>query len=124
MTATAERASFIQTEFRRAISENPAVRVRYGTLARESADPVETFFDNVADAQAMADERLALLSGEARAFDIDVNGLAEVLALDPTGGLVPNAWVTDERRSCDRRMVIVGVEMDLASQQAQLVVWG
>lgn len=124
MSATPSRRQFISQGFRRAIAEDTAVRTKHGMLARESEDPIETGFDSVADATTVATERLALLSGERRKFAVRVIGLDEVLALDPTSGVIPNAWFIDTERDCDRMMLIATCEIDLGSQQATLGLWG
>ncbi len=124
MTATATRVAFIQQEFRRAIAEEASVRTRHGLLARESEDPVPTSFDSIADATTKAQERLDLLSPERRRFTARVVGLDEVLALDPTTGVIPNAWYVDEERDCDRKVIIATCEIDLGKQQATLGIWG
>lgn len=124
MTATAARRQFISVPLRRGIAEDATIRARHGMLARESEDPVETGFDTVADATIKAQERLDLLSAERRRFAARIIGLDEVLALDPTDGLIPNVWFTDEVRDCDRVMLIATCEIDLASQQATLGIWG
>lgn len=54
MTATPSTIGFIGQQFRQAIAETVATKGKHGSLARESENPVETFFDDVADAQVIA----------------------------------------------------------------------
>ena len=124
MTATPARRQFIQQPYRRAIAEDAGIRTRHGMLARESEDPIETGIDSVADATVLATERLDLLSAERRRFAVRVIGLEEVLALDPTTGIIPNAWYIDTERDCDRMTIIATCRIDLASNQATLGIWG
>lgn len=123
MVATATRIGFIQTEFRKATAESDTAFARYGSLARESDDPVETFFDDVADAQTMADERLALLSQERRRFRVQVNGVAEALALDLSAG-IPVARYIDSERDCDRNMLVSEIVFDFAKDTTTMTLWG
>jgi hypothetical protein len=123
MTATAARAALIREPFRRATSTTTAVQTRHGALARESADPVPTFFDNVADAQVIADARQALFSSERRLFEVAVRGTAEMAALDPEAG-VPVGRFVDSERGVDRKVLIGQIEIDLAGGKSAAVIWG
>lgn len=124
MTATAARIGFIQNQFRRVISEDAEVRVRHGDLARESEDPVETFFDDPAHAQIMADERQALLSSERRRFQVSVNGLSEALAIDYLAGTIPLATFIDTERAADMTAMLAEITLDFAGQAAEFVIGG
>ena len=123
MTATAARAALIREPFRRATSTTTAVQTRHGALARESADPVPTFFDNVANAQVIADARQSLFSSERRLFEVAVRGTAEMAALDPESG-VPVGRFVDSERGVDRKVLIGQVEIDLAGGKSAAVIWG
>jgi hypothetical protein len=123
MPATPSRIGFIREEFRRVIASTPAVSNKYGNLARESDDPVETFFDNVADAQAVANERQALLSPDRRRFRCAVGSIDEVLALTYAGHL-PLAQYVDTERGADTKAVVSEIVIDLQKQQAAIMVWG
>lgn len=123
MPATPARIGFIQEEFRRAIAETAEMRTRYGTLARESDDPVGTFFDHEADAQIIADARQDLLGTERRRFRAQVKGVAEVLALQFDGD-VPVANFVDTDRRLDRPMLVSEIVVDLGKNTATLTLWG
>ena len=124
MPALPARISFIQAPFRRAVVEDSAVRARHGRLARESDDPVETFFHHVEDARGAAVERQALLGVERRRFSARAIGVDEALALDYTAGALPVARFIDRQRSADRVAVVTSITIDLATQQAEFGVWG
>lgn len=124
MPADPDRIAFVQQDVRRAVAIDAGVQTAFGALARESADPIEAFFDNVADAQVLANARLALFSPVRRRMTIAAQGLDEAFALDPTGGAIPNATVVDTVRAIDRATIITDISIDLASQQAQFGTWG
>jgi hypothetical protein len=123
MPATPARIGFILEEFRRAVAENATVQSQYGALARKSEDPAESFFDAVADAQAMTDERLALLSAARRRFTVQVTGADEALALTYAGTL-PVVRYTDTERDIDRAMLVGEIAVDLGRGSAAFNVWG
>jgi hypothetical protein len=121
--ATAARIGFIQSEFRRVVATTPSAQTRFGSLARESDDPVETFFDSAADAQVIADARQALLSPERRRFRVNTVGAAEILAL-PYVGAVPIGRYVDTERAADRPVLLGEIIVDLSRDKASLTVWG
>lgn len=123
MPATASRIGFIMQDFRRVVATTQAAKDRYGNLARESEDPVETFFDDIADAQVIANERQALLSADRRMFEVGVTGLDEIIALDYVGA-VPVAQYVDPERSVDRSTLVSNIIIDFEQQSAALQVWG
>lgn len=123
MPATPARIGFVQEEFRRVVSTTAQAKTRHGNLARESADPIETWFDNVADAQTVADERQALLSVERARYSVTIAGLDDVLALDLTGP-VPIATLVDSELSINGKTLISEVTLDFQNQGAVLTVWG
>lgn len=123
MPATAARIGFITQQFRRVVSTTAQALTRHGNLARQSEDPVETYFDSEADAQAIADQRQALLSVDRRRFQTRVVGLDEVMALDTTGA-VPTARYTDSERGVDGLGLVTDIAVDLDKQQASVGFWG
>lgn len=123
MVATPARIGFIMEEWRRVIATTSAVETRYGNLARKSDDPIETFFDDVDDAQIVANARQALLSQERRRFRVAVVGLDEVFDLDWLDG-VPVARYIDDERDADRPVLVSEIAIDLAKDTATLTLWG
>lgn len=123
MPVTAERAALIKEPFRRATSTTPSAQTRHGALARESADPIPTFFDNVADAQVIADARQTLFSPERRLFEVTIRGTTEMAALNPENG-VPVAQFIDTERGVSRKVLMGQIEIDLAGGKSAAVIWG
>lgn len=123
MPATSARIGFIQSEFRKVVSTTTAAQTRHGTLARKSEDPIETFFDNTADAQVVSDARQALLSAERRRFRVSVTGIDEVLALNYLGA-VPLGRYKDTERAANMPVLISEIAIDLGKHGAELGVWG
>lgn len=123
MAATSLRIGFIMTPFRRAISETPSVKARYGDDARKSDDPIESYFDRVEDAQVIADERQALLSVERRRFRVTAKAVDEIAAIDLTAG-VPVARFIDRQSDADRNVLVSEIVIDLAKQSTTTTLWG
>lgn len=123
MAATPARIGFILEDYRRAITENATTKAQYGSLARKSDDPVETFFDEVGDAEVMAQERLDMLSAARRRFTVQVTGVFEVLDMEYTEGL-PVVRYRDLDRDIDRMMVVGDIAIDLGRNGAALNIWG
>ena len=123
MPATPTRYGFIKQQFRHVVAQTPETKQRHGNLARESEVPIETFFDNVADAQVVADRRQALLSAERRRFRCATVGLDEVIGLQ-VGANMPVCRYVDADRQFNAKAVVCEVYIDLDQQQAALAVWG
>lgn len=123
MAASPARIGFIQQQFRHAVAESPLTKERHGSLARESDDPVETFFDSEADAQIVADARQALLSVERRRFRLTATDLSEVLDLEYALA-VPRAQYVDAERDADRPVLLSEIVFDFSRQSATLTIWG
>lgn len=125
MTATAARIGFVTQEFRTVVASDAAVKTKYGSKARDTGeDVIESFFDDTADAEIMAAERLALLSPDRRRFLLDVN---ETLSF--TGDLdftqsTPAVNVIDDERSADHDAAIVEIGVDFGKYATTLVTWG
>lgn len=124
MTATPARMAFIRTPFRLSVSEDAGVRAIHGTLARESDNPVETFFDSQADAAVMAAERQSLLGEERRRFDVITPGVEQALSLNFDTALIPLLNYSDQERAITRKMLVTSVTIDLARQRAEFGLWG
>lgn len=123
MPATPARIGFVQSEFRRATSTTASVQTRYGSLARQTEDPVVTFFDNVADAQVVADARQALMSAERRRFRVSVSSVEEAFALSYIGA-VPKGRYVDTERNANLPVLVSEISIDLARLNAAFTVWG
>jgi len=123
MPATASRIGFVLQPFRRAVSEDTAVKALYGNLARQSDDPIETFFDDPDDAQVMADARQALLGAHRRRFRLvarDVDELLEI-SLAPA---VPVARLVDSEKEVNRTVLLCDLTIDLGRDTASMTLWG
>lgn len=123
MPATPARIGFVQSEFRRATSTTASVQTRYGSLARQTEDPVVTFFDNVADAQVVADARQALMSAERRRFRVSVSSVEEAFSLSYIGA-VPKGRYVDTERNANLPVLVSEISIDLARLNAAFTVWG
>lgn len=125
MPATPARIGFILQQFRVAISGPDAMVVaRYGTSARDTTDPIETFFDDVADAQAMSDERLALLSAERRRLTLVAAGAVALPSSIPVDPAIPTAMVVDEERGVKGNAAVVEIGLDFERDRSTLTTWG
>lgn len=127
MPATPARIGFITQPYRKAISgPDSTVEAAYGDLARETDvnAPIETFFDSMADVQAMSDERLDLLSQERGRFQSSLpDGLKFVLGLDYSQ-VTPTGDVIDPERNTDRPALVTDIGLDLRRGAASLNQWG
>lgn len=123
MPATPSRIGFVQSEFRRAVSTTASVQTRYGALARQTEDPIPTFFDNVADAQIVADARQSLMSAERRRFRVGVSSVEEALALSYIGA-VPKGRYVDSERNANLPVLVSEITVDLSRLNAAFTVWG
>lgn len=123
MPATPSRIGFVQSEWRRATSTTTAAQTRYGSLARKTDDPVVTYFDNVADAQVVADARQALMSVERRRFRVGVSSVEEALGLNYLGA-VPKGRYVDSERNANLPVLISEISVDLSRLNAAFTVWG
>lgn len=124
MPATAERAAFAKEEFRSAVWKNDNVRNLYGKVARDTKDqPVVSFFDDKDDAQALIEERGALLGVHARRF----RPVIDDVITDADLGMalaVPAATLIDDDLVADMDVAIVGIEVDFDAERSTIQVWG
>lgn len=124
MPATPARIAFITQPFRLATAgPSSAVAAKYGTAARDTPEPVESFFVDPAHAQAMADERLALLSADRRRITPVASGIRALpsqLATIPA----PTVRVIDDERALDRNAVVVELGLDFERGQTTFGLWG
>lgn len=127
MPATAARIGFVGQEFRTSVSEDAAVKTKYGSAARDTQDGViETFFDSEADYAAMGLERFNLLMADRRRFNVTVSELLDF----SSGGLAftetaPTARLIDDEKSFDADVIITGIDSyDFENNRTVLAVWG
>ena len=124
MPATPSQIGFITSEFRIVTAgPNSTVEALYGDSARDTTEPLETFFDDLADAQAMANERLALLEVKRSLVPVRIDGTDLAAALDRSGSL-PTVRVIDDEQGRNSLALIVGISMDFNTGRATLETWG
>lgn len=123
MPATPARIGFILQEFRKVTVESPSVATKYGDQARDSDDPVETFFDSTSDALAMAQERQDLLDGDRRQFRATAAGVSEVLALDYSA-VTPTVRVVNPELDVDQDAIVIELSVDFGNGRQTITTWG
>lgn len=123
MVATSARIGFVTREVRRAVSRSASAEAKYGSLARDTDDPITSYFSVVADAQERADERMDLLSKDRRLFTLVSTEPEQFLSMLDSD-TVPNAHFVDEERGVDMDVVVTELTIDIAANTAQLKVWG
>ena len=124
MPATPSRIGFIINEFRVVTAgPNSTVDALYGNRARDTKEPVETFFDSDADAQAMANERLALLEVQRSLVTVQMNGVDVAAGLDPSL-TVPTVRIIDDEQDRNSQALVVGITIDMNTEQSTLETWG
>ncbi len=124
MPATPSRIGFITQQFR-VVTSGPdsAVAALYGSAARDTSEPLETFFDDPSDGQAMANERLTLLSAKRSLVTVTLDGIDQVAALDRSSAL-PTTRIIDDEQNRNSQALIVGFAIDLQNDRAVLETWG
>ena len=124
MPATPSRIGFITQAFRVSTAgPNTAVETLYGNAARDTTEPLETFFDDAADAQAMADERLTLLSAKRSLVTASLDGIDNAAAFDRRQA-VPTVRVIDDEQNRNSLALVVGITIDLQNDRTTLETWG
>lgn len=123
MVATSARIGFVTRQFRRAVSKTASVETKYGSMGRETADPLDTYFSTVADAQFRADERQALLSPDRRLFTVTTSEPEVVLDM-LNASEVPTVRYVDTERGIDRSFIVTEIIVDAMANDAQLKIWG
>jgi hypothetical protein len=154
MPATPSRIGFITQQFRVATAgPDNGVETLYGNAARDTPEPLETFFDSVADAQIMADERMALLSVQRSLVSVSIDGAdvgadlnqniagsaallletgssillesGSLLLLESSGEVaLATVRIIDDEQDRNSLGIIVGVSVDQAAGRTTLQVWG
>ena len=124
MPATPSRIGFITQEFRIATAGPvSAVEALYGNAARDTEEPLETFFDDVADADAMADERLDLLSVQRSLVTASVDQVDTAADLDFAASL-PVVRIIDDEQDRNSPAIVVGLTIDMNAGRSALENWG
>ena len=124
MPATPSRIGFITQEFRIATAGPvSAVETLYGNAARDTPEPLETFFDDVADADAMADERLDLLSVQRSLVTASVDQVDTAADLDFAASL-PTSRIIDDEQDRNSPAIVVGLTIDMNTGRSALENWG
>lgn len=123
MPAEPSRIGFILNQFRRSVVEDLDVKARYGSAARQSDDPIPTFFDNEADADVIAAERQDLQSKDRRRFRVAMTGAEDVLNID-LSSVAPLVRYVDTRRSADMPAILCEVSIDLGRDSTTAILWG
>lgn len=124
MPATPARIALITQEFR-TVRNGPDTTVdgKYGATARKTTGPVETFFEDEGDAQAMCDERRTLLGADRRRFVQTVQGEATGLGLSYST-VSPTATVIDDSRQANHTALVSEITIDFAKEKTKLESWG
>jgi len=124
MPATPSRIGFITQEFRAVTAgPNASVQALYGDTARDTVEPLESFFDDPADAQIMANERLALLEVKRSLVPVAIDGTELAAALDRSASL-PTVRVIDDEQGRNSAALIVGIVIDYNTGRSTLETWG
>lgn len=124
MPATASRIGFIIQDVRNATAgPDASVEAKYGSLARDTEEPLECFFDSVADATLVAQERLALLSPDRRRLVTEISG-AETGHELSFNRVTPTARVIDAEKAADLNAAAVEIAIDHDAGKTTLTNWG
>lgn len=121
MPATPARIGFVMRDQRIVQASSATMAARYGEIARDPKDePFETFFDSAADAQTMANQRLALVGTERRRFQTVVVGEIE-LDFSP---VTPAVTLIDDEREANLPCLIAAITENAADNTTVLMPWG
>lgn len=124
MPATPSRIGFITQEFRNVTAGPDAtVDALYGNKARDTKEPVRTFFESQAGALVMAQERLALLSQTRSLVTVNIDDINDVLALGYSTSL-PTVRVIDDEQDRNSLALAVGITIDMGRRRATVETWG
>lgn len=124
MTITSARRAFIKSQYRTVKNgPNATVEAKYGSSARRTKELIPTFFEIAADAQAMCDERMALLSGDRRRFEQVVSGEQIGMGMTYTSG-APTVNVIDDDGQANHNAVASEILIDFSKQTTKIESWG
>ena len=99
---------------------NATIAARYPSARDGSLEPARGYFDSLADAQAMADARGALIGVERRRFAVVVE---EVLPIDPAIG-VPQVRLVDTEQVVNSTFLASRIEVDLEQDRTSYELFG
>lgn len=124
MPATPSRIGFI-TQAYRIVTAGPdtAVRTLYGNAARDTPEPLPTYFDDTADAEAMADERLDLLKVQRSLLLAQIDQVDTAAGIDPSAG-IPTVRVIDDEQDRNGLALAVGFTINMNTERSTLTNWG
>lgn len=124
MPATPSRIGFITQAYRETIAGPlSAVDALYGNAARKTPTALPTFFDDIADADAMAEERLNLIGVQRSVITAAIDQIDAALDIDITETL-PTVTVIDDEQDRNGAGIVVGFTIDMNTERSTLVVWG
>lgn len=123
MPATPVRIGFILNEYRRSVGQDEDVKAKFGSLARQSEDPIPTYFTVEDDGDTIAAERLELLSATRRRFRAVITDTENMIDVDMTEA-APVVRYVDPRRSADMTAIIAEVSIDLGRNTTTAILWG
>jgi hypothetical protein len=99
---------------------DPAIAARHPSARDGTVEAAPGYFDSLADAQAVANQRGALIGAERRRFAVVADA---VLAFNPALGL-PQARVIDAEQSLDATLLAARIEVDFEQERTSLEVFG
>lgn len=124
MPATPSRIGFVTQEFRIAtIGPDSAVEALYGNAARDTPQPLETFFDETADAEAMAQERMNLLSPTRTLVTALIDRASVGAGINVSTGLT-TVRVIDDEQNRNSLALVVAVGIDMNTERTTIEAWG
>ena len=126
MPASAARIAFCIEPMRSYVKSDTAIQTRYGVAARDTlAEPVETFFDSMADVATICDERFALLSGDRYKFQLTLAGVLDMSGSLDYASTAPTVTVVDSEKGASMAAMIVGIgPIDYEANKTTLTCWG
>lgn len=124
MPAAPSRIGFITSEFR-VITAGPngAVSALYGNKARDTAEPLVTYFDSTDDAQSVADERLAILQVQRSLVPVSIDQVDPAADLD-FDLILPTVRIIDDEQDRNSPALVVGLTIDMNTDRSLLETWG
>ena len=124
MPAAPSRIGFITQPFRVVTAgPNASVSTLYGNAARDTTEPLETFFDDIADAQAIVNERLALLEVQRSLVTVAIDRVDTAADLDPSL-VLPTVRVIDDEQDRNSAALVVGIAIDMSAGRSAIQAWG